>query len=211
MKKKIGMVVVFAFLTASAFALSVGGGLLFDYSANNGLETNIAGNDLYTGIRNTSFGGFVFFDATYVEADISFAYGSLTLVTEMPGISSTDDFGSVLQLGFSILGKYPFHLGSVTLFPLLGFNLNAVVSGSDNEGNKFTDAGDLSQFSLQAGIGLDYHFTDSIFLRAEGLFQLRFASKYQDDMMTFLNKGGGGWDTTFGMGPVIKVAVGYKF
>ena len=203
MKKKIGMVVVFAFLTASAFALSVGGGLLFDYSANNGLETNIAGNDLYTGIRNTSFGGFVFFDATFVEGDLILAYGSLTETVKISGVSASVPFGSALQLGVAVLGKYPFSLGPVTLFPLVGFSYNMVLSAKNDSGVAFSDAGNLSQFGLQGGVGVDYNLTDSLFIRAEGIFQVRFPSKLFDDYWVGVNK-------TWGIGPVIKVALGYK-
>jgi len=206
MKKCISILVLLAFVAAGAFAadfaLSAGGGALFDYSANNGVE--VAG--FYTGMRNTSIGGFVFFDATYVEANVSFAYGMLTSVYDLgPLGSGTEDGGSAMQLGLGLLGKYPIKLSALTLYPLVGINYNLVLSASDADGNKYDKPGDLSQFGVQFGVGIDKYFTDAVFLRAEGLFQLRFANKLMSDQAT------GGASTTIGMGPVIKVGVGYKF
>jgi len=201
-------VVVLALLMAAlaaggAFAdgLSAGGGLLFDYSGNNGVKNG----SNYFGVRVMSFGGYGFFDATYVEADISFAYGSLTAVAEGGGSSATEDMGSAMQLGLSLLGKYPIELGSVLFFPLFGINYNMVLSAKDPNGNAYTDAGDLSQFGLLTGVGADFGLSDSLYLRAEGLFSIRFASKYQKDAAV------GGASTTLGMGPRIKVGIGIKF
>jgi len=204
MQKKVVLALLIAALVAGgAFAdgLSAGGGLLFDFSGNNGVEAD----GVYRGIRNTSFGAYGFFDATYVEADISFARGSITMVAEGGGASASADFGSAMQLGLSLLGKYPIELGSVLFFPLFGINYNMVLSFKDVDGNSYDDAGDLSQFGILGGVGADFGLSDSLYLRAEGLFQLRFASKFQKDMAE------GGASTTLGMGPRIKVGIGYKF
>jgi len=205
MKKRISILVLLAFVAAGAFAqrvgMSVGGGLLFDYSANNG----VSAADYYAGIRNSSFGGFIFFDATYAEVDVSFARGNLTSVYEKGNNSGTADMGSAMQLGFSLLGKYPVRRGYFTFFPLLGVNYNVVLSGSDPDGNKFDKPGNLSQFGIQGGAGMDYNLTHALYLRGEALFQLRLASKTMNDAAT------GDTSTTLGMGPVVKVALGYRF
>jgi len=214
MKKRISLLVLLAFIAGGLFALdlSAGGGLLFDYSANNGLKATVGGQDYYRGIRVASFGGFVFFDATYAEANVSFAYGSGTYVWDEGSSSGTLDYGSMLQLGFTLLGKYPFKLKAVTLYPLLGINYNLVVSAKDKAGNKADKPGDLNQFGIQLGGGVDYYLTEALFIRGEILFQLRFASKYQDDQVKVVKAQYGiSPDTTVGMGPVIKAAVGYKF
>jgi opacity protein-like surface antigen len=208
MQKKIVLALLMAALLvggafAEGFSMSAGGGLLFDLSGNNGVKAG----DYYAGTRNLSFGGYGFFDATYAEVDVSFAYGMLTAVMDGGGASGSEDAGSVLQLGFSLLGKYPIDLGSFTLFPLLGINYNMVLSASDPDGNSIDNAGDSSQLGFLAGVGADFGLTDSLYLRAEGLFQLRLPSKVQSDMADFSNDA----STTFGMGPRIKVGVGYKF
>jgi outer membrane protein W len=125
---------------------------------------------------------------------------------KLRALSIEEDGGNVLQLGLSVLGKYPFYLGSVTLFPLLGFNYNMVFSWKIN-GQSYSTPGDLSQLGLLTGIGADFGLTDSLYLRTEGLFHLRFASKMQDDMI----RGTTSMSTTFGMGPRIKVGMGIKF
>ena len=76
MKKYLLVLVIFA-LATGAFAqvsLSAGGGLIFDWSFNNGIKNG--GDKL--GMQILSIGGFGFFDATYVEADLYFAYGKNT-------------------------------------------------------------------------------------------------------------------------------------
>jgi outer membrane protein W len=207
MKKSISILVLLALVTvggafAQGFGLSAGGGLLFDYSANNGIEAS----GFYTGTRTTSFGGFIFFDATYAELDVSFAYGSVTGVYDWPVLGSgTEDAGSVMQLGFTLLGKYPIDLGAVTLFPLVGVGYNAVLSWSDPDGNKADKPGDMSQFGILAGVGIDKNLTDALYLRAEALFQLRLPSKAMSDAAV------GGASATLGMGAVVKVGVGYRF
>jgi hypothetical protein len=78
------------------FSLSAGGGLLFDYSGNNGISGKVEyydfygggyySFDYYGGFRCMSIGGYGFFDATYVEVDMSFSYGMVTFVDEIEGI-----------------------------------------------------------------------------------------------------------------------------
>jgi hypothetical protein len=182
--------------------MSAGGGLLFDYSLNNGVERD----SQYMGIRLLSFGGFGFFDATYGELDVNFAYGSVTVVRDF-GDKNTEDGGSMLQLGFTLLGKYPLSLTGLpfTLFPLLGVDYNLALSVKDKDGYSEDHPGDFSQFGILAGAGLDFPLTNALYLKGEVLFHFRFASKQMKD-----SAAGIGGDTTFGMGPRIKIGVGYR-
>ncbi|MDR0301831.1 MAG: hypothetical protein LBI04_05905 [Treponema sp.] len=204
MKKSISILVLLTLAAGGAFAIDMaaGGGLMFDFSGNNGVE--YAG--YYEGLRVTSFGAFGFFDFTYAEIDLYLTYGSVTAVAEGGGLNETADVGSMIQLGFSLLGKYPIDMSSMTLFPLAGISYNRVLS-YEIEGISFPDAGEwLSQFGFLLGLGLDYSFTESIFLRAEGLFNIRLSTKLQDESVK-----GTPASTTWGMGPRIKVGIGYKF
>jgi len=75
--------------------------------------------------------------------------------------------------------------------------------------------GDWSQIGFLAGLGLDLPFSSALFLRAEALFHLRLPSKFMSDLVdknkaTF-NNYGGSIDTTFGMGPRVKIGIGYRF
>jgi len=220
MKKSILVLVFLAALTAGVFAegfaMAAGGGLLLDFSANNGVEGTYYGQTGYYGYRNLSFGAYGFFDATYAEVDVSIAYGSITGVEEMPfSPKTTTDVGGIVQLGFSLMGKYPFHLGEkVTLFPLAGISYNVGLSlTGDLAVGDVLKASKFNQFGFLFGGGVDYFFTDSIFLRGELLFQFRLANDYQDMAATGFKYDypGISIDTTVGMGPRIKIGVGYKF
>jgi len=228
MKKNIFVLALLVIIATGAFAqgfpfpMAAGGGLLFDWSGNNGFEGTYVSTH-FEGIEIFSFGGFGFFDATYAELDVGFSYGSWTYVEEesggyFPGKKTMYD-GSALQLGFTLLGKYPLdfiNLGSFTLFPLLGFDYNLVLSVNDKSGGSFGNPGDFNQFGLLVGAGADYAlpFSDALFLRAEVLFHLRFSSKFANDGAdayrnehSYLNS----VNPTLGLGPRIKIGVGYKF
>ena len=212
MIKKFFILALLAIIATGAFALDIsmaaGGGLLFDWSFNNGVEFNTGGQKGSFSMEILSFGGFGFFDATYAELDVSFAYGSLTGHTEYPGAKKTQDIGSALQLGFTLLGKYPIYMGDFTVFPLLGVGYNMWLSAKDENNRAWDHPGDNSQFGILAGAGLDFPlpFSDALFLRAEALLNLRFASKEINDAA----KSSSG-DTTLGLGPRIKIGVGYMF
>jgi len=207
MKKSILVLALLAIVATGAFAqgfsLSAGGGALFDYSLNNGIEDPTG----YIGFNILSFGGFGFFDATYAELDINFAYGPYSIVTKIPYNNYNMKALNALHLGFTLLGKYPISLAGATIFPLLGANYNIVLSGKYTDGGRLNKPGDLSQFGLLAGAGLDINFTRALYLRAETMFSLRFPSKDSNDAAKNFSNA----KTTLGMGPRIKIGVGFKF
>ena len=220
MKKSISILVLLALVTVGAFAqveMSGGSGLLYDYSARNGIDISTPYQSGYIGFRNTSFGVYAFLDFTYLEFDMSFARGSLTWVEEF-GYTATDNAGSMTQIGFSALVKYPLDLGFITFYPLFGLNYNRATSLSlsywafSAAGN--VSASDLSQFGIQFGAGGDYDLSDTMYIRGQFLLQLRFASKLQRDMVDLLTSTSNinmTTNTTLGFGPRIKVGVGYRF
>ena len=135
MKKGISILVLLAIVATGAFAqgFSVGVGGLFDMSVGNGLKAEAQGIKLTEDVNNMSFGGFVFFDATYAELDANFAYGLATLKMEQ-GNQKEDADATALQLGFTLLGKYPIGLGGFAIFPLLGADYNLVLSFKNKDG-----------------------------------------------------------------------------
>ena len=225
MKKGIVILVLLMFAAtgvfAQAFSMSAGGGGLFDWSFSNGAEAKIGSDKYYTGWRDMGFGAFLFFDATYVEVELSFAYALLTSVMINPSDTNTEKGGNMMKAGASILGKYPFDFGFITVFPLLGVSYHAVIIAKDQDGDKINDYSmldnikNLSQFGLLGGVGFDIDLTRSLFLRAEALYQLRLPSKFMSDAGEVYNEiaklsGGTGY-ATLGMGPRVKVGVGYRF
>jgi len=219
MQKKIVLALLMtAFTAVGAFAqlgFSVGGGGLVDMSFNNGIKP--ATGKGYGGIRNTSFGGFIFFDVTYAELNVYFAHGSITpvIIDENGKTQENDpnaDKVTMTQLGFSLLGKFPIYMGNVTFFPLLGIDYNIVLSAKDGD-EKDPNPGYWNQFGFLGGVGADINITKSIFIRAEGLFHIRLPSKQVNDQKAAAEKlePSAKLKTTWGMGPQIKLAVGFKF
>ena len=192
----------------------VGGGALIELAARNGMKGTQYGESVYMGFRALSFGGYGFFDLTYTELDISFAYGLYTDIMKQGSASGSASGGNGFQVGISALGKYPIELGAVTFFPLLGVNYNMVVSISskDDYGNTFRVSGSevieyFSQFGFQAGAGLDYYFSEAVFLRTSALFQLRIPIKSFREMAKADNSA----SATLGLGPRLKIGVGHRF
>lgn len=200
--------------------ISAGVGGIADYSLNNGIKFKSPAEKRHHELRNLSFGGLFFFDATYVEINADYAFGKLTYVQDYAttalkygGHVNKNDYGSVLQLGFGVLGKIPMEFESFTLFPLFGINYNMVLVSRDKDDIKREDAmRNLSQFGFQAGIGLDYNINQRLFVRTEGLFQLRLGKKRLDEYFDWKSLGNASTKyNTPGMGPVIKAGVGIRF
>jgi len=224
-KKLILALLLTVFIAAGAFAqigLSVGGGGLFDLSGNNGVKITLKDDKEYSGFRNTSIGGFIFFDVTYAELNVYFAHGSLAVVTvDKDGNKTVNGDGafkslSAMQLGFSLLGKVPFQVGEkFTFFPLLGVDYNMVISVKDEDKNKDENPGYWNQFGFLAGVGGDINLSKSLFLRMEGLFHIRLPSKNAKDAEAAGKLLAVGTDAkvkaTWGMGPQIKLGIGYRF
>ncbi|MCL2759157.1 MAG: autotransporter outer membrane beta-barrel domain-containing protein [Treponema sp.] len=237
MKKVIALVVIFvcvgAALSAEEFRMSIGGGGLFDMSFGNGLKdtekTPIGNVDSTLSFNTTSFGGFVFFDLTYAVIDVSFAHGSSEMKGEISGggvsLTMSEDTGTGMQLGIGVMGKFPIDLDGITLFPLLGINYNMILSAKDKDGkvvqtyNKSTGlpedmntVKELSQLGFIGGVGLDVPINDNLFFRAEALLNVRLPSKQMKDMFDEMKKDED-FDSgklTLGIGPRIKLGIGYK-
>jgi opacity protein-like surface antigen len=222
MKKLIAVIVIFVCVGSALSAqigMSVGGGALFDLSTGNGVKSTEDKSKIT--MPNTSIGAFVFFDASYVEADAYFAFGLLDgdmydnngkKQSRPSGYKSTQ----LMQLGFSLLGKYPVYISeAMTVFPLAGVSLNTVLSAKvyDTKDKKYIkdedfETGDAMQFGILAGAGMDYSLSSNLFIRAEGLFHLRLPNKGMKDLADL---GGDNVKATLGIGPQIKIGVGYRF
>jgi len=215
MKKRIAVLAILALVAAGAFAapqftLSTGGGLIINPSFNNGVKSSRWNSSI--DITTLTVGGYGFFDFTYGEFALWFGYG----MTKASGTGYGVDLlggrsytAHGMDIGFSLVGKFPFTLGSkVKLFPMFGFDYNAVVSRS-LEGESLNDPSSLSQFGLLLGAGVDYNLTSRLYLRGQALFQIRFPSRDSNNFAT--DNPGYGITTKAGFGPVIKLAVGYTF
>lgn len=199
MKKIVVALALGLAVSSAAFALpdvkmSFGGGALFSTVLGNGLKV---GGLRYTGTM-VGAGAYGFFDATFAEVDFAFLGGG----TSGSNVAS----GTFAALDLALLGKYPFSLGRITLFPLLGIDYMIVVS-QKYDGFKVDKPAEASTFAFDFGGGLDFPLGEHLYLRGEFLYALRLPSKRLKD-----SKKAAGSDASYilGNGPTIKLAVGYS-
>ncbi|MCL2601394.1 MAG: outer membrane beta-barrel protein [Treponema sp.] len=193
--------------------------------------------DASASVTALNFGGFVFFDATFVDLSIAFLTGPITTTmetSEIPGIAekvNEEAKGTMMSLDFTLLGKYPITISdNFTFYPLLGAGYNYVLSAKDEDGNdianaaKDESASDWSTFRIHVGIGGDFDLTDTIYLRGQLLGNYTFAPKtlkdskdLADRLSAELSNGGLGdlvkptIDANGAFGGTFKIAVGFRF
>jgi len=178
--------------------LSVGGGAFFDWNGNSAVE--VARTKM--GLDLMSFGAYGFLDTKFFEVSIGASYGIGTFDI---GLTKKQEF-NLFQLDVNLLGKFPIDLpgGKFSVFPMLGISYNQpllMISGDTIT----TDIFDLGQLGVLGGAGLDYNLTSSLYLRGEGLFNFRLPFWGTIDIIST-----SGVKINFGMGPRIKLAVGYR-
>ncbi len=109
-----------------------------------------------------------FFDATYVVFQIGLALNRGS--TEPTGASTTNAFAAVLTgLSLAAFAKYPFTIGPVAIFPLVGVEYVRNLSFADNKGDNLKaglsgPASSLNELWLKGGIGVDV-FLGDLFVR----------------------------------------------
>jgi hypothetical protein len=112
------------------------------------------------------------------------------------------------------LGKYPFAINDrLTVFPLLGFNIRAMLSvdADDADENAVMDEDDLASFWINFGGGGDYSLTDKLYLRGQLMYGIRFANEMENDMVDLYEDNDLSADTLLGHGLTVKIGVGYRF
>jgi opacity protein-like surface antigen len=205
MKKALAVLVLALFVGTAAFAVpafgvsaGAGGMAAFGFKGG-GIE---AGGDT---IDFPSLGGgaFVFLDATFAELDIGFTSNSGTVDYLYRDYSFS-------ALSFGLLGKYPFELGPVIIFPMAGIEYRYVLS-AEIGGIDLDDASDMSRFGIRFGAGFDTHITPAVFFRCEFLYAIRFANKYEKDYVDALDAQGIDASSKASRGLDAKVAIGYQF
>ena len=188
MKRKFGMLLALICLSTVVFAkppefkLGLGGGAYFD-----------AGVPMWEDAEGAAIGvgGYGFFDLTYAVFDVGIGYYRL---------SDAEVYGA--DLNFSLLAKYPFALGNMSLFPLLGVRFSIPLTQSyDGDSIDGFETKDNVHFGLQGGVGMDFPLGSALYLRASALCNFDFFAPGEDP----------GDDTLYSIGPMIKVGIGYKF
>ena len=170
---------------AQEFGLSVGGGLMGEFGRIGSVSFDetlpvVGSVDYRTSLNQMIVGGFVFLDATFLEASVAFGGGpSMWGVTHSGLGASADETigGSAFALNLSLLGKFPIELDDgLTLFPLAGIGYNIMMSTSIDGNDVRGDS--LNSFRLQVGFGADIGLNDNMFVRASLLGWYGFAPRY---------------------------------
>lgn len=197
--KKILTLGMFTCLAVSLFAIdfSIGSGL--DYTGT--LEA-MKGNGKILGVENSIeskttknfLGAHIFFDATYVRlglgADFSVngskidTNGKLGSLSIAP--SGTNEKYKETNIDISILGKYPFKLGLVDLYPMLGLDFAFNVAAQDGDTDLRKNASDswkkdMNHYYFVLGLGADVNL-GKFFINPTASFgvDLKKPSTYND-------------------------------
>jgi hypothetical protein len=207
MKRFAALMALGLVLSAGAFALdlSAGGGVYF---AQTYSYAKREGYDAYHDIGNSNFGATLFFDAAYAELGLNLGGYNYSHVAG----ASFNGF----NLGFSVYGKFPFTVGSVKLFPLLGMDSQLGLSYLDRQLNTLPTStntlgkGDAADYYnstwVKFGAGVDANLSGSLYLRTSFLYGFKFYSTRESDLKDDLDIK----DLVYS-GPTFRIAVGYKF
>jgi hypothetical protein len=176
---------------------SVGGGAFFDWN----LKSSVVIADYEIGYNLMSIGAYGFLDTKFFELSIGPSFGMGT--SNKVGINTKIN---LLQLDIIFLGKLPIDLpgGKFSIFPMLGISYNQPLFKINGD-SITTSIFYLGQLGLLGGVGLDYNLTSALYLRGEGMFHLR-APYWETIDIT----GQSGTKFNLGMGPRIRLGVGYR-
>jgi len=246
MKKILTLLTAAAFLfislspkaSAADFTMSAGGGGLLGYTFT---RYRLEGGKVEStqSMNRFDYAGFIFFDATYAELSVLIKGGKNSyrenMIYSSASMSDSTGKGSETNLGFSLLGKYPFTLNEkMSLFPMLGVEYLVTLSQKRRPDGGLTynrSKGELAEdrdkngkpyplsawnaFVIKIGAGLDYNITGALFLRSELLFDFRLPTKYEHGALEVvknppMNVPNPKLAGLTG-GPSLKVGVGYRF
>jgi hypothetical protein len=202
---------VFFLATSLVFAEKperIGLGFLGSFAPLEGVYQTVAPPDGATNSAYTyeTLGARMFFDFVYGEASAAYKAAITQLNTSVTasGTSTSQSVPfSVSVINVRLIGKYPFHLGFLTLFPLIGVAGDFCLSGSLNNAS-FTndDKSDLSPWRILAGLGGDFTITQDLFVRIELTCAYdvtsEFATSYYDSVGPYSNSSG--WEVEIAAG-----------
>ena len=171
--KKTLTILIFLCVASSGFAVSISVGLLatfapLEYDNQTVLMTGSTASIDYT---FETLGERVYVDFAYLEASVAFAacVTQLNTTVTLPDTSAwTSSNFTMDEIEIRLVGRYPFSLGTFTLFPLAGFSKDFCLSGN-YDGVAFTsdNISDFSPWFFLAGAGADFKIAPKLYVRTE--------------------------------------------
>jgi opacity protein-like surface antigen len=214
----------------NGFSLSIGSGSYISNDFGGGFESGISflGQSITASLPMPYFGsgGYIFFDATYLEASVGIFFGSgtweMNIGSPINQPVAIGDF-KFTSIDTGLLAKYPFAITpGIKIFPLLGFDYSFVLSAK-LEGEEENNPADWNHLAFKFGAGADFSLTNLLFLRFEALYGIRLASKaeekYANDIKSMLQYLLSQQlpimpritsDTLLGHGLTVKLALGFR-
>jgi hypothetical protein len=201
------------------FAVSAGAGVSLEFLTHPYLKYGYSGSSYETTYRYWPTEDFkAFVDLTYIQISVGYMFidtiGSVT--STVNGATSEGKAGySYSYITLAAYLKYPFNVGPVKLFPLLGidYRLNLTYTDGKNDLKSTLTSqqqADLNEIWIEAGAGIDVSI-GRFFLRPEVLVGLKPLSKTDNDLLAGL-RAGGGTDVSILFSTVrCCVLIGYKF
>ena len=186
-------------------------------------------------VNQFNYGGYIFFDITYVELAVSVQGGKNKyneVMSKNRELVERKGDGWEIMLGFSFLAKYPFNLfGRFKLFPIVGMEYqHALMQRRRQNGGMVYDRSnglqesdvddkpfslsDWNSFWVLLGAGTDFSLMKNFFLRGELLYGFRLMNSYERDgveqMKTMLSDNS---PKLSGLtsGPSLRLSAGYRF
>jgi hypothetical protein len=223
--KKLLVIAALLALTFTAFGqvqLSAGAGASFSPVGLTMKADSTSGEWIKMTMSTNVLAFSAFVDATYVEIKAGYVMTIGDQKMKYTVSTGTAPAGSTIKetdtwVALSALGKYPFKVGGVEIFPLLGAQYLMNLSAKDGDGNKITLTDDektlYNQFWLEAGVGADFTVSGKIFVRPEALFGYKLVSKFEQDQADATKAASGGTIDKIGWTDLkldIGVSVGFK-
>ena len=198
----------------SGISVSAGGGAFFAGDFGGGVRWQ-SGEQL--AMPYMGGGGYLFFDAIYAEIFAGGFIGGGQWTSDYAKSYPLPSGVERASLNIGAFGKYPFDLGSVKAFPLLGLDYEMAVSAKLNLANGgeyyFNGengrhaANDLSALWVKFGGGADFALGQAMYLRGELLYGVRMANNAENEDASIRPNG----TTLPGHGLTLKVGAGVKF
>ncbi|MDR1219300.1 MAG: hypothetical protein LBK73_06785 [Treponema sp.] len=156
-------------LTVIAFSACSSVGVSGMYAANAAATPASSGKNLETKSADNVLGATLFADATALGSEISYFAGKNALTGN-----------TVSGLDFGLALRIPISVKRVTIAPFAGADYRRYISGGARKTDDPLDA-IIENVWLKAGLGFDYAFTNSFFMRAEAGYGRQVASGTQKD------------------------------